>query len=51
MRSTGLLVHIVRRHHFVLDAFPEVFEGILDACTLKYVYIFDGDLIRHWVHL
>ena len=41
----------MRRHHFVLQPLPEVLVSVLDACTLEYVDVFDGDFICQSVHL
>ena len=49
--TTRLLVHVVGGHDLVLDALPEVLEGVFDPGTLKDVDIFYRHLIRHWVHL
>ena len=51
VRATRRLVHIVRRHHFVLQPLPEVLVSVLDAGTLEYVDVFYGDFIRQRVHL
>ena len=51
VRATRRLVHIVGRHHFVLQPLPEVLVSVLDAGTLEYVDVFYGDFVRQRVHL
>ena len=50
MRSTGALIHIMRRHDLVLESLPEILIGFFDIRTFKNVYVFDRDLISQCVH-
>ena len=41
----------MRSHHFVLQPFPEVLEGILHAVAVKNVQVLDTDLVIMWIDL
>ena len=51
MRPARGLVHVVRCHDLVLEAFPEVLKGVVHASAFKNEYVLNNDLISKRIHL
>ena len=51
MTTTRRLVHVVRRHYFILEALPEVLESVLNTGTLEHENVLNQYLISKRIHL